>query len=123
MRLVLALLAAAATAAVGAVIIGEYQLSGLTGVIAGALFGLAVAEVVLTVSGPSIHDAPAAAFGGAAVLTVAGLIWAAWISAGHDWSFVPTGLWVGIVIGAVVSPWWVRSGARRAATRAETPAD
>jgi hypothetical protein len=120
MRLVLALLAAAATAAVGAVIIGEYQLSGLTGVIAGALFGLAIAEVVLTVSGPDARDALPVALGGAAVLTAAGLVWAAWISAGHDWGFVPTGLWIGVVVGVVVSPWWVRSGVQRSVSR-ETP--
>ena len=120
MRLVLALLAAAATAALGAVIIGEYQLAGLTGVIAGALFGLAVAEVVLTVSGPAARNALPVALGAAAVFTVAGLVWAAWISAGHDWGFVPAGLWIGVVVGAAVSPWWVRSGVQRGAAR-ETP--
>lgn len=120
MRLALALLTAAATAAVGAVIIGEYQLTGLTGVVAGALFGLAIAEVVLTVSGPSARDAPRIALAGSAVLTVAGLLWAAWISAGRDWGFVPNGLWIGVAVGAAVSPWWVRSGVQRSAAR-QTP--
>jgi hypothetical protein len=113
MRLVLAVVAAAATAALGAVIIGEYQLAGITGVIAGTLFGLAIAEVVLTVSGPSARDLLAVALGSTAVITVAGLLWAAWISSGHDWGFVPTGLWIGLAAGAVVSVWWVRSGVRR----------
>jgi hypothetical protein len=118
MRFVLALLTAAATAAIGAVIIGEYQLTGLTGVVAGALFGLAIAEVILTVSGPDAHRAVPVALVAAAVFTAVGLVWAAWISAGHDWDFVPNGLWIGVAAGAVVSPWWVRSGLRRSAVTA-----
>lgn len=111
MRPVLAMVAGAATAAFGAVILGEYQLTGLTGVIAGALFGLAVAEVVLTVGGRSLRGVAEQV--AVAVFTAAGLAWTAWISAGHLWSDVPGGAWLGLVVGAVASPLWLRSGARR----------
>jgi hypothetical protein len=124
MRLVLALVVAAATAALGAVILGEYQLAGLTGVVAGALFGLAIAEVVLTVGGNSAVVARLnAAMIAAAAVSAAGLVWAAWISAGHDFSYTPKGLWAGIVVSALVSPWWVRGGVRRGATREAAPDD
>ena len=121
MRLVLALVTAAATAALGAVILGEYQLAGLTGIIAGALFGLAIAEVVLTVGGgPAVAARLNVAMVAAAVASAAGLVWAAWISAGHDFGYVPKGLWAGVVVAALVSPWWLRGGVRRGPRPTET---
>lgn len=119
MRPVLALFAGAFTAAFGAVVLGEYQLAGVTGVIAGALFGLAVAEIVLTVGGQTLTSQLTVAVIGVAVFAAAGLIWSAWISAGHDWSYVPVGGWIGVAVGAAVGPWWLKSGARRAARTAE----
>ncbi len=115
MRPALALLAGAATAAFGAVVLGEYQLNGVTGVVAGALFGLAVAEVVLSVGGARLSSLLTVAAVAVGLLSAAGLIWSAWISAGHDWGYVPNGGWMGVVAGAVVSPWWLRSGVHRAA--------
>ena len=118
MRLVLALVTAAATAALGAVILGEYQLAGLTGIIAGALFGLAIAEVVLTVGGgPAVAAQLNVAMVVAAVVSAAGLVWTAWISSGHDFGYAPKGLWAGAVVSALVSPWWLRGGVRRGGTR------
>ena len=113
MRLAFALVAGVATAAVGAVVLGEYQLTGVTGVIAGALFGLAIAELVLTASGPALSDGLTVAMVVTALATVAGLIWAGWISAGHDWGYFPVGLGIGVVVGAAVGPYWLRSGSRR----------
>ncbi|MBA3654836.1 MAG: hypothetical protein H0W70_11675 [Actinobacteria bacterium] len=118
MRLALALLGGAVTAAFGAVILGEYQLAGFTGAIAGALFGLAVAEVVLSAGGPAVRARQTAPMIAAAVFTAAGLAWAGWISAGHLWGEVPPALWLGIVIGAPLSAWWLRGGARRGAAPA-----
>ncbi|HZN13669.1 MAG TPA: hypothetical protein VFB78_05335 [Acidimicrobiales bacterium] len=115
MRPALALLAGAATAAFGAVVLGEYQLTGLTGVIAGALFGLAVAEIMLTVGGAGLARLLTPALVAVGLFSAAGLAWAAWISAGHDWSYVPNGGWMGLAIGAVAGPWWLRGGVRRAA--------
>jgi hypothetical protein len=114
MRPVFALLAGAATAALGAVILGEYQLTGLTGVIAGGLFGLAVAEVVLTVGGASLARLLVPAMVAVGVFAAGGLAWAAWISAGHDWGYVPNGGWIGLAVGVVMGPWWLRGGIRRA---------
>jgi hypothetical protein len=119
MRPVLALLAGAATAAFGAVVLGEYQLAGITGVIAGALFGLAVAEIVLTVGSSALASRLVIAMVGVGVFAAAGLTWSAWISAGHDWNYVPTGGWIGVAVGAAVGPWWLHSGARRATRTAE----
>ena len=100
----------------GAVILGEYQLAGLTGVIAGALFGLAVAEIVLTISGHGLAGTLlTVSMVGVGVFAAGGLLWSAWISAGHDWGYVPNGGWIGVVVGAVLGPWWLMSGARRAA--------
>src|SRR5262245_5599835 len=115
MRPALAFVAAAATAAFGAVVLGEYQLTGLTGVIAGALFGLAVAEVALTVGGSGLSRVVIPVTAATGVFAAGGLAWAAWISAGHDWGYVPNGGWIGIAVGAVAGPWWLRSGIRRSA--------
>src|SRR3989442_13822813 len=99
MRPALALVAGAAAAAAGAVILGEYQLAGLTGVIAGALFGLAVAELVLTAGGSTWHGREGVGLAGVAVFTAAGLGWACWISAGQPWRFDPKRAWAGAVVG------------------------
>lgn len=111
MRPVLAALAGATAAAVGAVILGEYNLTGVMGVGAGALFGLAVGEVVLIVGGPEAGGAWAAPL--AAAITAGGVAWAAWISAGRDWGFVPGTAWIGLAVGAALAAVWVRTGARR----------
>src|SRR5438067_7652677 len=109
MRPALALIAAAALAAFGGLILGEYQLTGLTGVIAGALFGLAIAEFLLAAGGRALHSA-AAAPAAAAVFSVGGLAWAAWRSASlNQWSEVPAGAWMGIAAGAVAAALWYRS--------------
>jgi hypothetical protein len=117
MRPVLALVAGAAAAAVGAVILGEYPLTGLTGVIAGALFGLAVGEIVLSAAGDTWRNRETLGMVGVAVLTLAGVIWAAWISAGHLWRYVAKGAWAGAVVGAALGPVWLRSGVLRVAHR------
>ena len=116
MRQLLAVAAGAATAAIGALILGEYSMSGFTPVIAGLLFGLAVAEVVLAVGRhPSTPLAAAAA-----VLTDAGLVWAAWIQLHNRHQGVPFGVWLALVIGALAAAGWIRSSGRRGTrTRSE----
>lgn len=117
MRPALALVAGAVAAALGAVILGEYPLTGLTGVIAGALFGLAVGEIVLSAGGVEWRSRETIGMAGVAALTAAGLVWAAWISAGHVWRYVAKGAWAGVVVGAALGPVWLRSGVRRIAHR------
>jgi hypothetical protein len=122
MRPALAIVAGAVAAALGAVILGEYQLTGLTGVIAGALFGLAIAELVLTVAGSNWSGRENVGLVAVALLTAAGLVWACWISAGHLWRYVPKGAWTGVVVGAALGPWWLHSGVQRVTARESSDA-
>ena len=117
MRRLLALVAGAAAAAAGGLILGEYELSGFTPVVAGLLFGIIVAEVV-TVAGRQ-RDAVTAA--GCASFAAAGMVWAAWISSGEDWSYVPGGVWVGVAMAAVAAAVWVRNPGRPATGSRRAP--
>lgn len=117
MRRILALAAGAAAAGAGAVILGEYEFSGLTPVVAGILFGVIVAEVV-AVAGKR-HDT--VTMGATAAFAAAGMMWAAWISSGEDWGYVPGGAWVGAALAAAAAGLWIRSPARRAAGSRRSP--
>lgn len=117
MRRVLALAAGALAAAVGAVILGEYELQGVTPFVAGILFGVIVAEVV-TVAGRR-HDL--ATTGGCAALAAAGMVWAAWISSGEDWSYVAGEAWFGVVLAAVAAGLWIRTPGRPGAGSRPAP--
>lgn len=107
MRLALAGLAGLAVACLGALILGEYELAGSTPYVAGVLFGLVVAEAVVTVARRG--GAGLAVFAGLA--SAAGMVWAAWIAAGRDWHYVAGGAWAGVAVGAAVA------GARTARAR------
>jgi hypothetical protein len=109
-RRIAGLSVAALAAALGALIVGEYELVGFTPYIAGLLFGLAIAEVDLTVG----RDNGLGSAIGTAALTAAGWLWAAWISSGQGVAPFPLGGWVGAVVGAGVAFAWVRWSARRA---------
>lgn len=109
-RRVLALAAGAAAAAAGAVILGEYELTGFTPVVAGLLFGVIVAEVVTVVG----RHRDVVVVGGCAAFSAAGMVWAAWISAGKDWAYVPGGAWFGAALAALAAAAWVKSPGRRA---------
>lgn len=103
MRPLVALVAGAATAAVGALFLGEYELEGVTAVVAGAVFGLVVGEVVVAVGRRQdlVVAVPSAA------LVAAGLCWAGWIWTGVAWAGPRRGTWVAMVTGAVVAAAWV----------------
>jgi hypothetical protein len=86
-------------AAIGGLILGEYPFTGVTPYIAGVLFALVVAEVIISISRQSgIVTAVAAA-----VCTVGGLGWAVWISTGKGIDPIPIGGWMALVVGAVVA--------------------
>ena len=89
----------AVTAAFGALILGEYPFSGVVVLLAAALVGLAVAEVVVVV-GRWRGAAPA---GVAAVVTGAGLVWAAWISETRDLGRLPLEGWLAVALGMAVA--------------------
>ncbi|MEN3314431.1 MAG: hypothetical protein V7605_665 [Acidimicrobiaceae bacterium] len=98
-RRILGAAAGAATAALGALILGEYPFTGLVVLGAGILFGLFVAEVLIWVArwrGPG-----AAAVG--AVLAGGGLVWAAWISEGHHLGYLTVGGWLAVALGMVAA--------------------
>jgi hypothetical protein len=110
MRHLLGVVAAVIAAAFGGLVLGEYELKGAMLVVAAALFGLAVAEVLVAASRES-GPADAALAG---VLTALGFAWSSWIQAGRDWGYV-TGLrWAGVPIAAAAAALWVRSSGRRA---------
>lgn len=111
-RPVPAVLVALAVAAVGAVILGEYELAGARPVLAGFLFGITVAEVLATLARPWARSPELWAAG--ALITEAGLVWATWISTGHELGRAETTAWIGVGVGSLASPLWLRSAGRRA---------
>lgn len=102
---------ALAIAALGAVILGEYELSGLRPILAGVLFGVTVAEVVASVA-RSDDDY---LMGAAALITEAGLVWATWISTGHALDLAATTAWIGVMAGMLAAALWFKSAGRRGA--------
>lgn len=113
---VVAVLAGVAVAALGAVVLGEYPLVGLTPLIAGPFFGVAVAEATASV-GRHVDRFLLVAVG---LVAEAGLVWATWISTGHRLDAASASAWAGVVLGGVVAPLWLRSAGRRGA---RTPDD
>ncbi len=111
MRQALALLAGAALALVGGVVLGEYDLRGTTVVIGFPLYGVAVAEVTLAVA----RRLALASQGALALVVAAGLSLALWIAFGHFRNDVrpPTLSWVMVAAAAAAAVTWARSGRHR----------
>ncbi|HET9444571.1 MAG TPA: hypothetical protein VFO65_14695 [Acidimicrobiales bacterium] len=108
-RPVLALIAGLATAALGAQFLGEQELVGTVAVVAGVLFGVVVAEVTISVArSPSPFLLVAVS-----LVSAAGLVWALWISTGHDLDYADASAWLGVGLGAVSAPVWFRTGGQR----------
>ena len=107
----LAIVAAASLAALGAVVLGEYPLQGLTVVIGFPLYGLAVTELALAIGRRLALPTVLAV----AVAIVLGLTWALWISFGHfrNGSQPPGLSWVMVGIASAAALAWGRSGRRR----------
>src|SRR5688500_9472853 len=78
--------------------------------LAGVLFGLAVAEAAITAGRSS--DWPLV--GVAAVAAFLGFTWAGWIEAGREFGPVPTLRWVGALCALASAGWWVRMLGSRA---------
>lgn len=88
---------ALAMGALGALILGEYDFTWSTAIVSGLLFGLFLAEAVVTVGRERGYAWSAMA----AACTAAGLVWAGWISIRRTGESVPTPAWVAAAIGAV----------------------
>lgn len=84
---------------------GEYELRGVMALLAGVLFGLAIAEAAITVGKSSDW----LLVGVAAVAAFAGISWAAYIDAGDSLGRVAGMRWAGSVLALVSAGWWVRS--------------
>ncbi|MEY2474599.1 MAG: hypothetical protein QOK28_3928 [Actinomycetota bacterium] len=105
MRVILGCVVAVLVAALGGLIMGEYELRGVMALLAGVLFGLAVAEAAITVGKSS--DWLLA--GVAAVAAFAGLTWAASIDAGDSLGRIAGMRWAGSVLAMFSAGWWVRT--------------
>jgi hypothetical protein len=105
MRVIFGCIAAVLVAALGGLIMGEYQLKGLMALAAGLLFGLLVAEAAITVGKSSGW----ALVGVTALAAAAGLTWAAYIDAGDSFGRIAGMRWVASVLALVSAGWWVRS--------------
>ncbi|MDP1819411.1 MAG: hypothetical protein Q8K58_05880 [Acidimicrobiales bacterium] len=99
LRPILGLLLGLLVAAFGALILGEYEFSGLLPWFAGLLFGLAVGEVVV-----SVGRSRALAVASVASLTAfAGIAWAGWIDSNEGVEPVKSLVWVAAALGAMAA--------------------
>jgi hypothetical protein len=107
--------------ALGALILGEYTFSGLAVLVSGVVLGLFVAEAAVAVSsrkGPPLGLATAA-------IAAASMTWSAWISTGHDLSFLQPEGWVAVGLAAAaagIRGWWSRP-ARDSSPQEPAPAE
>ena len=108
-RPLLGVVAGLVLALIGAVLLGEQPLEGTTAFVAGALFGVAIGEAMVSVA----RGGDAYLSASAALLTEAGLVWALYIETGHDLRAAVPEAWAAVVVGAVLAALWVRTGARR----------
>jgi hypothetical protein len=109
MRQAVAVLVGAGVAAVAALILGEYELKGVMALVAGVLFGIVIAEVMVAVDK---HPSTIVAILSGVYSAIA-MAWSGWIAAGRTWHFFGRGRWIALVVAAVVAPLWVRSAGRR----------
>jgi hypothetical protein len=94
--------AAAVTAVLGALVLGEYEFDGLFSVLAGLLFGLLEGELVTAVGGRRSR-----ALGSlAAIAAAAGIIGAGWIDAGEGIQPMKGTAWVAALLAACVAGAW-----------------
>jgi hypothetical protein len=109
-RALLALVLASASAALGALILGEYEFTGSLPWVAGPLFGLVIGEVVAGV-GRTRHLLAAVL---AAALSFGGIAWAGWIDSTQGVEPVKRLVWVSAALAAVAA--LVRVGGLRRPT-------
>jgi hypothetical protein len=98
-RALLGLLLGAGAAALGALILGEYEFTGTLPWVAGPLFGLVIGEVVVEV-GRSRHLAVATV---TAALSFGGIAWAGWIDSTQGIEPVKGLVWVSASLAAVAA--------------------
>lgn len=110
MRVVSGCIAAIFSGLFFGLIMGEYELLGALALVAGVLFGLAVAEISITVGKSSDWALVAVS----AVSAFVGMAWAAYIDAGDSFGRVAGIRWVGAILAGASAGWWVRTLGSRA---------
>lgn len=113
MRQLLAVVAGAAVGAFGALLLGEYDLVGVTALAAGALLGAAVAEVAGVVARRSFAMWFVAVIG---LVGAASMTWAVWISTNRFRNPVVATAIAGIVTAGAAAVAWLSTGGRRGAS-------
>ena len=98
-RALLGVVLGGATAALGALVLGEYEFTGTLPWVAGPLFGLVIGEVVVGV-GKSRHPLVGAA---AAAVSFAGIAWAGWIDSTQGVEPVKSLVWVSAGLAAATA--------------------
>ncbi|CAN5724583.1 hypothetical protein BH24ACT3_BH24ACT3_16220 [soil metagenome] len=94
-----AVLAGVAVAALGALMLGEYEFVGFMPFVGGPLFGLVVAEVV---AGIGKHRGVAVALL-TGVVSAAGLLWAGWLAASEGLVPMSALVWPAMALGAAAA--------------------
>lgn len=108
---VTAVVAALLAATLGAIILGEYELAGIRPLLAGLLFGVAVAEIIASLARSGVDEPELMA--ASALVAEAGLVWATWISTGRELDLAGGSAWAGILVGTLAAPLWLKSAGRR----------
>lgn len=93
------MLCGAGVAALGALILGEYEFVGMLPFVAGPLFGLAIGEVVTGVG--RLRSVAVAVV--CAVLAFGGIAWAGWIDSSEGVEPVKQLVWVAAALAAAVA--------------------
>jgi hypothetical protein len=101
-RTIAAVVGAAAAAALGALILGEYEFTGTLPLAAGILFGLVIGEIIASVAGSRSGVLAVIA----AALSTAGLGWAGWLDSNRGVERLHAGVWVAVVVGGLAA--WCR---------------
>ena len=99
MRRTLCIAAAAAVAALGANIVGEYEFRGFVPFVAGPLFGLVLAEVTVSIA----RRRGAVEVAVSALASALGLGWGVWISTSEGLEPWPVLGWAAIALAAVAA--------------------
>ncbi len=109
------MLAGAAVAAIAAAVLGEYAFDGWAVVGSGVLVGLFVGEAMIAVVGNGTWWTAAVA----AALAAGAMLWAGWISTGHQLGTVAWKGWAAVALAAAAGAFRAR---RRGEARRTRPA-
>ena len=104
MKRILPVLAGAAVAAFGALIVGEYEFKGIVPILAGLVLGLLVSEAV-ALGGQWRGWVPS---GVAGALAAGGIVWGGWIDSGQGLEPYPLLAWLGAAVAALIAAFRAR---------------